>query len=224
MELHQRELRALPSKNVLYFVAAIAVFTLIGYSVARGHSPTNASEWLAPIGPAVTASAVLLWLFDRFIWRWPGICKLSRRPAIHGTWHGELASDARDETTGVQVPVDTDVYLIIRQRFWSVSARLLTKDSASVSLAASFEADRDGVQQLLYVYRATPRPAVQHKSKMHLGAVVLDTPGDGSHLQGRYFTDRKSGGELRFSRRLKPLVETHAAGGEALAAANTLKK
>jgi hypothetical protein len=214
----------MPSKNIFYFVAGLVVVVMIAYSAIHGHPPEHASEWLAPIGPAVTASAILLWLFDRFVWRWPLICKMAKRPMIHGTWHGELVSDARDEVTGVQVPVDSDVYLVIRQRFWSVSARLLTKDSVSLSLTASFEADSDGVQQLLYVYRATPRPAVQLKSKMHLGAVVLDTPRDGNHLQGRYFTDRKSGGELRFSRRLKLLVETHAAGHKSLVAANTPKK
>jgi SMODS-associating 2TM, beta-strand rich effector domain len=213
-----------PSKNIFYVVAGLVILVLVGYSIGNGHSPRTASEWLTPIGPAVTLAGVMLWLWDRFIWRWPVVRSIAGRPVLHGTWHGELVSDACDEVTGIQVPVDSDVYLVIRQRFWSVSARLLTKDSASLSLTASFKADGDGVQQLLYVYRATPRPAVQLKSKMHLGAVVLDTPRDGSHLQGRYFTDRKSGGELRFSRRLKPLVETHAAGRQAVAAANTPKK
>jgi len=208
-----------PSRHLTYFVAVVVVVALIGYSLIRGHAPSTPSQWLAPIGPAVTASAALLWIFDRFVWRWPLICTLVNRPVIRGTWHGELLSDARDPDTGDQVPVDQDVYLVVRQRFWAVSARLLTKDSTSVSLAASFVADSDGVKQLLYLYRASPRAGLKSRSNMHLGAVILDTPRDGKSLEGRYFTDRKSGGELRMRRRLKRIVESHAAGVAALAEA-----
>jgi hypothetical protein len=62
----------MPPKPVLYVTAGFVVIALLGFTAIRG-APDTASEWLAPIGPAVTAAALCLWAFDRWIWRWPGI-------------------------------------------------------------------------------------------------------------------------------------------------------
>ena len=103
----------------------------------------------------------------------------------------------------------------MRQRFWRVSIRLLTRESASSSLVANFKADADGVHQLIYVYANTPRPGVRDRSEVHYGAVVLGAPRNPNEaLEGHYFTDRKTRGEMCFRRRFNTLVETHAAGRE----------
>jgi hypothetical protein len=205
----------MPAKNILYVVAGLVVASLIGYSAIRGHAPETASEWLSPIGPAVTAAVVLLWMWDRYVWRWPGICRLAGRPVLHGTWHGELASDWVDPQTNEHIPPDPDVFLVIRQRFWNVSSRLLTKESSSASMGAGFEEDADGVHQLVYVYANRPRAEVRHRSQLHYGAVVLGAPRDRKQgLEGHYFTDRKTVGAMRFRDHYKKLVETHKAGQE----------
>jgi hypothetical protein len=205
----------MPAKNVLHVVAGLVVAALVGYSAIRGHAPQSASEWLSPIGPAVTAAVVFLWLWDRYVWRWPGICRLAGRPVLHGTWHGELASDWVDPATNQRIPPDPDVFLVVRQRFWHVSARLLTKESSSASMGAGFEKDGDGVHMLVYVYVNTPRAEVRTRSQPHYGAVVLGAPRDRKQgLEGQYFTDRKTLGEMHFRDHYKELVETHKAGRE----------
>lgn len=210
----------MPGKVVLYVMAALAVATLVVLSAIHGHAPHTAADWLAPIGPAVTVAGVGLWLFDRYAWRWPGVRRLVGRPVLHGTWHGELASDYESPEIGGRIPVDTDVFLVIRQRFWQVTARLLTRESDSASSLANFTISRDGVQQLVWVYTNIPRTEVRDRSPIHHGAVVLSAPRDPTHgLEGEYFTDRKTRGELRFSWRYKSLVESHAAG-RALVRAN----
>jgi hypothetical protein len=153
-----------------------------------------------------------LWLFDRWAWRQPGIRQLLNRPVLHGTWHGELASSWVDPATEKQIDPDPDVFLVIRQRFWSVSARLLTNESASSSLFAELTAGDDGVCQLLYIYVNHPQATVEHRSKAHYGAVVLTAPrnrGDG--IEGQYFTGRKTTGDMRFCVHYPKLVESHAA-------------
>jgi hypothetical protein len=203
----------MPARTVLQVVAGLAVGALVIFTAARGHPPQTAAEWLSPIGPAVAVAGAGLWLFDRYAWRWPGIRKLVGRPVLHGTWHGELASDWVDLQTAQRIPPDPDVFLVVRQRFWQVSVRLLTKESASVSQLANFKTDADGVHHLIYVYANTPRPEVRYRSELHYGAVVLGAPqrrSDG--LEGHYFTDRKTRGEMRLRRHYKQLVETHAAG------------
>lgn len=202
----------MPGKVLLYGMAGLTVAVLVLLSLAHGHAPHKASDWLAPVGPAVTLAGIALWLFDRYLWRWPGICKLVRRPVLNGTWHGELQSDWVNPETGERVPVDTDVFLVIRQRFWQLSARLLTRESSSASALASLTSGPDGVQQFLWVYTNVPRVAVRERSEIHRGAVVLSAPQQPDRLEGEYFTDRRTRGELRLTTRHTKLVETHAEG------------
>lgn len=202
----------MPGKVVLYAMGGLTIGVLVVLSLLHGHPPHKASDWLAPIGPAVTVAGISLLLFDRYVWRWPGICKLARRPLLHGTWHGELRSDWVSPETGERVPVDPDVFLVIRQRFWQLSARLLTRESASSSSLASLTAGPDGVQQFLWVYTNVPRVTIRERSEIHRGAVVLTAPRQPNRLEGEYFTDRKTRGELRLTRRYDHLVETQAEG------------
>jgi predicted pore-forming effector associated with SMODS systems len=103
------------------------------------------------------------------------------------------------------------------QRFWSITARLLTKESSSRSLVAGFQRHTDGVNELLYTYANTPRVEVRARSEIHYGTVVLNAPRDRAQgLEGHYFTDRKTRGEMRFMHHMKGHVDTHLAGQDAL--------
>lgn len=203
----------MPARTALYVVSALVVAGLLLDSAIRGHSPQAVSEWLAPIGPAVTVAAAALWIFDRWAWRQPGIRRLSGRPLLHGSWHGELVSDWVNPATGKRVDPDLDVYLVVRQRFWSVSVRLFTNESTSRSLFAELTADDDGVCQLLYIYDNRPESEVRFRSEPHFGAVVLTAPqnrNDG--IIGQYFSDRKTRGDMRFHVHFPQLVESYSAG------------
>lgn len=202
----------MPPKIVLQTVATLVVAILLGLTALRG-APDTPGEWLAPIGPAVAVASAALWLFDRHAWRWRGIRTLARRPELHGTWHGELASHWVDPKTGQRIAADPDLFLVVRQCYWSISARLLTKESASASQVARLTTEDDDVRSLIYVYANTPRVDVRHRSAPHFGAVVLAAPRNRTDgLEGSYFTDRTTRGELRFRRHYPRLVETHTAG------------
>ncbi len=115
-----------------------------------------------------------------------------------------------DPQTGEQIAPDPEVVLVIRQTYWAVSVRLLTKESKSESVLARLERSPDGVCQLIYVYSNTPRAEVRDRSELHYGAVVLNAPAsESAGLEGHYFTDRGTRGSLRFETRLNELVETH---------------
>lgn len=203
----------MPARAVLYVVAGLVVAALVGYSAVRGHDPQSATEWLSPVGPAVTVAGIGLWLFDRWVWRLPGICTLHGRPVLHGTWHGELVSDWVDPQTQQRMNPDRNVFLVVRQRFWHISVRFVTKESSSESFLANFKAHGDGVHQLVYVYANTPHAEVRLRSEIHYGAVVLDAPRDRSaDIEGSYFTDRKTRGDMRFTRHFGELVATYSRG------------
>jgi hypothetical protein len=202
-----------PARPVLLIVAGLTIAVLALTSAIRGHLPENLSEWLAPIGPTVTAAAVGLAIFNRWVWHFPLVRKAHGRPVLRGTWHGELASQWINPQTGAGIPPDPDVFLVVRQTFWTVSVRLITKESKSVSLSADLRDTGDGVYELAYLYSNEPRLSVQHRSKPHTGAAMLATPVDRSAgLEGMYFTPRPSQGEMRFRQHFTKLVETHEQG------------
>jgi hypothetical protein len=206
-----------PPKVVLQTVAVLVVLTLVGLTALRG-APNSVSDWMAPITPAVAIAWAGLWLFDRYAWRWPGVRRIVGRPVLNGTWQGELASTWVNPATGERVSPDPNVFLVVRQRFWSVTVRMLTKESASASLRADLTKYEDGVHQLVYLYGNTPRQQFRHRSEVHYGGAVLTAPRDASQgIEGHYFTDRKTCGDMRFHTRFKRHVETHAAGLQLLA-------
>lgn len=195
----------------VYRVLALAI--LASFVAVRAHAPESVSEWLAPVAPAVALAALALWVFDNYAWRWPGVSKLVGRPILHGTWHGELASNWSDPSTRERIASDPDVFLVVRQRFWQVTVRLLTKESSSASTLAEFMRHADGVYQLVYMYSNTPRPEFRHRSALHQGVVVLHAPLDREDvLEGAYFTDRSTTGALRFRRHFATLIGTYDAG------------
>ena len=203
----------MPARPVLLLVAGLTIAVVALTSAIRGHLPENLSEWLAPIGPAVTAAGVAVVVFNRWVWHFPLVRKLHGRPVLRGSWHGELASQWINPETGQGVPLDPDVFLVVRQTFWTVSVRLITRESKSVSLTADLRDTGDGVHELAYLYSNEPRLSVQHRSKPHTGAAMLAAPVDrAAGLEGVYFTPRPSQGEMRFRRHFTTLIETHEQG------------
>lgn len=199
------------AKLFLYLAAGLTVLAFFLQALLRGSAPDNTSEWLAPIGPAAAAAGALAWLFDRFIWRWSLVRKMHGRPLLDGTWHGTLSSNF--ERDGQRIAADPDVFLVIRQRFSSVSARLLTKESKSLSVGAVLEKSPDGVYRLSHLYDNTPRQSVQHRSPIHQGAAMLNAPSHADDpLEGNYWTSRDTSGELVFPKRYRTRVESHARG------------
>ena len=152
--------------------------------------------------------------YDHFIWRIPKLGRdVSNRPDVRGTWRGTLASHWIDPETNERVPPDTDVYLVVRQTFWKVTAVLITRESKSCSTTATVDDDGCGQYQLVAVYRNTPRAALRHRSEVHHGSFKLDISGEPvTRLEGYYWTDRNTMGELQFDRRFKHTVESFADG------------
>jgi len=168
------------------------------------------TELFAPIGAASSVAGLLVLAFDHFLWRFPKIGRtLSKRPNLRGTWRGRLASNWVDPET--EKGVDPEVYLVVRQTFWSVTANLITKESKSCSTTATIEDDGCGQHQLVAQYRNTPRASVRERSEVHHGSFKLDIAGEPvEQMEGYYWTDRMTRGELDFDRHSPKFVESYA--------------
>lgn len=80
---------------------------------------------------------------------------------------------------------------------------------ASYSYIEGFTLDRDKqVRQLAYSYTSKPKPSVKERSTPHDGTIVFDLIGTPvSKLEGRYWTDRETTGEITLTYREKKVLE-----------------
>lgn len=163
--------------------------------------------WLRYFSAAVFLASLVLTGWDIFIWRVPPIQRLPGIPrCIRGTWKGTLTSFWMDPTTGSR-PAPKTVYLVVRQTASLVSVKLLTDESHSISSLGQVR-EMDGSVTLAYMYLNRPEMSVEYRSRMHHGSSVLDITGlPATRLQGRYWTDRDSKGELYFLERSHKLAD-----------------
>ena len=148
----------------------------------------------------VVALGLLLW--ERWLWSWwlfrPW---LTTRPDLRGTWKGHVVSNWVDPVTK-RGRGEIEAYLVIRQTYLTLDVRLLTAESGSVSLSASIVDDGQGLHKLAVVYRDTPRVLLRHRSPISHGASLFCVRGAPIHqLDGEYWTDRDTKGEVRFGAR-----------------------
>lgn len=163
--------------------------------------------WLKYFSVAVFAASVVLAGWDAIIWRISFVQRIPGVPrSIRGTWRGTLTSFWIEPTTNAR-PVPKTAYLVVRQTASTVSVKLFTDESYSMSTFGEI-LDLDGSAALAYMYLNRPEMSVEHRSRIHHGSAVLDISGKpAKRLQGRYWTDRDSKGELEFTRQSNKLAD-----------------
>ena len=157
---------------------------------------------------AATAGGLFLALWDRYLWHmWPFYRYFDKKPDLRGTWQGRLHSNYRDPETQQQ-RVNIESYLVIRQTYSKIDVRYFSGESGSVSLSANLFADSEGVFTLACTYRNTPRMSVRERSPMGHGGVLLSVRGKPIHrIEGEYWTDRQTKGEMEFTARSEKLAD-----------------
>lgn len=152
-----------------------------------------------PLSFCIGVVSLALAGFDRWLWRVPGIRRLTGRPLLEGTYWGEVRSESIDpETQRKRDPVAAA--LVIKQTYTGIVVSLFTAESRSATLTASLDEDASSSFEISGLYRAEPRISVQHRSRTHHGALRLTVVGGDTRLSGGYWTDRESQGELEFRR------------------------
>jgi len=130
-----------------------------------------------------------------------------KHPIVEGTWKVALQTRWRNPETGV-VPGPIAGYMAIRQKYDSLSMRLMTRESSSVLLGAEILTEPDGTRSIVGVYRNEPVMAVRERSRIHHGALLLKVNGQPpNRLTGKYWTDRDTAGDMDLSERKAQLFE-----------------
>lgn len=188
-------------KIQVQFVIGIAVVVWAVMLFAEG-VPLK-STYLKPYSVAVTVVIVTLILFDRWLWRFPGISRLVHRPILQGTWKGTMRSNWKDPTTQ-QTIEPIEAFFAFRQTYSTLSIRVMTKESTSRSMLAALETGADRVPRVSSTYENIPAVLIQDRSRTHHGALLLDVHGSpATSLTGWYWTDRDTKGEVALADRVK---------------------
>jgi hypothetical protein len=168
-----------------------------------------------PCGSVVTVLGLVLLIFNEWAWSWSWLHPwFVDRPYLKGTWKGVLISSYVNPQTQLPVP-PIEAYLVIRQTYSAIHLRLITKESASESLANNIPKGEDGVYSIASVYRNTPQLAHRGRSPIHHGAMLLRVEGAPIvGLSGEYWTDRQTHGEIQFTEKSAKLYFTFATAAE----------
>ncbi len=184
-------------KAIIYTAVAIwAVVLLVS-------GQKLSSDLLRPLSTVTSLVVLLSIAFELWLWKLPLVHDwLVKRPVIEGTWRAELRSNWKDPSGVTIAPVEG--FVVIRQTFLNLSLRLLTKESSSHLLGTEIVCSVDGLYCVSGVYRNEPRYEDRSHSPIHYGAVwlqVINMPTQ--MLQGHYWTDRNTAGEMRLTERQK---------------------
>ncbi len=166
---------------------------------ASGIQLPGLARFIVSILPTVVAALLVVW--DLEFWRVPGVQRLTRRPDLRGLWHVTLTPhpDSAIPAGGNRGPIEA--FMEVSQSYWSIHLRLYSEESSSKSTAASWlPTFENGVDGLTFTYLNTPETAVSHRSPRSAGACNLDTTSlKPQEIEGRYFTDRLTKGDMRLT-------------------------
>jgi hypothetical protein len=197
--------RIVNQRLVIRLVATVVVvvFALGVWSTGGGVD----LRWLRFYSAGILVATALLWLWDQLLWKLPFMRRMRGIPRnVTGTWRGTLTSHWEDPASG-QRPSPKTAYLVVRQTASTVSVILLTDESKSVSSLAKVSG-ADGMASLDYIYLNRPSSSVEHRSRMHYGSTSLDITGvPATRMQGAYWTNRDTQGELDFVQRVSRTAE-----------------
>lgn len=180
----------MPTPTWTRIVIALAASIWVLILLALGE-PLNPS-WARPLGLAASIVVLLLLAFDRWIWRWPLVRQIARRPVLHGTWKTELRTsyqERKDETI--------EAYLVVGQTYSQIRVSMLFDRSRSTSMSGDLVME-DGRCVLYYVFRSEKETLDRDGNPPSRGAAEL-TVGRAPfvHLEGDYWMEVGTRGRVR---------------------------
>lgn len=197
---------------------AVAALAWAGALVADGKAVP--SSFFAPMSTVTGIVAFTLVVFEKVLWRVPGMSLLVHRPDLRGTWKGTVRSSWVGPD-GLPQP-ERDVFVTIAQTYSTLHVRLFSDESSSEPLVASVLRHPDDTYDVALVYRNSPKVAVRERSEISVGGALLRVGGEKEEkLEGQYWTDRLTRGDMsvvRFTRtRARDLTTARALAAAAAA-------
>lgn len=182
-------------------VIGLAAALWLGMAVAL-KAPVDAA-WLKPAGAVMSVVVLLLLAFDRWLWKWLPAA-LTKRPHIHGTWKAELHYQWPEGPPTQRKPC----YLTVRQTYSTLTVNMHFDISDSESRSAAI-VTANGKQSLWWSYWSAAKTLHREDNPPHRGGaelVIASKPAP--RMQGDYWTERKTRGQLVTLGRCKHLYDS----------------
>jgi hypothetical protein len=150
------------------------------------------------VGTILTGLASIFW---RPVWKLIPVLGRSLFPDLNGTWTGSLSSTwINPETAKGIAPICAT--LTVRQGLFYTHVAMRTGESTSRSTRVILERLSDGLFRVWYSYNNDPQAQVRHRSSPHEGFAFLelDVTVSSDQMTGRYYTERRTTGDMSFTR------------------------
>lgn len=188
------------NNNLKYFIqilGGIFVALFIVIELLRNHYGQLDIKFLwEDFGTCLSIVSIIGFCFNKWMWKWSIFQSwLVPFPCLAGEWEGHIFYnwDGIDR--------DKIIKLKIRQTFLQVQICIETNESHSNSICASFDFDEmRGHRDLVYSYINEPDVTIRERSQIHYGTAKLRYNDKEGTLEGTYWTDRKSVGDIILTR------------------------
>lgn len=193
------------SEKQLSALLGIAVFVWGIVLILNGTSVNI--NYLKPFSTVLGVLTVCLGIFDKWAWCLPLLYPwFVSTPNIQGTWKGQINSSWKNPDTSKKAEA-IEVYLVIHQTFSKINLKLISAESSSDLLVGNILSDTEGRKKIIGTYNNTPRILLRDRSPIHYGSLILDIHGNPPKtLDGFYWTDRETKGELIFNIKIKRII------------------
>lgn len=195
-----RMMKNIVLKSTIYLLIGVSALIWFGLAWASDLNLSLAKDFFSLVPKVVSADLLLIAIFVKWGWKF----KIFRGwlvpfPDLNGTWVGYIYSNWVDDATGNKI-APIPAMLTVKQTFFTTSYVVRTSEMQSDSYVEGFLIDEQRQQkELTYSYTSKPRVSLAHRSNPHDGACVLSIIENPKRkLKGRYWTERKTTGEMIF--------------------------
>lgn len=216
-------MRSVNIKKNIWSILVVSGILFLLLAHIKKISLLNAWEYSKLIPEIALGDFIIFTIFANWLWKWPIFRNwLVPYPNLNGTWVGEIRSDWVNNETGKRIP-PIPAMITIQQTFFNISCVMRTGEMRSDSYVEGFQIDKERqIKQLAYSYQSRPNLTLQERSTPHDGTTVLEIiESPELKLKGRYWTERKTTGELIFQfqtsetlEELPPDIQDHPMAGQ----------
>lgn len=185
----------MPNRTTQQVIVGIVAMTWLAIALLTGQTLSPTPLRLYSIAGSIVFLAMLA--YEHYIWRWRIVRRFTGVPLVAGTWRGSLVSSYVDASGVSKAPVPAAIR--VTQTASVVTVTLFTEDSTSNSKYVQLAELPDSRWRLTWSYVNNPRSGVRDRSGPHNGSAEAILGGNGASLDGEYFTDRLTRGELHFT-------------------------
>lgn len=183
-------------RSVVWCAVIVVIALFILFLFPWNYTSITFAEIWKALGKTVTLSLIIFTIFIKHLWRYKFFRFFIPIPYLGGEWDGILRYHWNGQAG------EKPIKLTIRQSLFHIQFIIKSDESTSRSCSTSFNIDElRGENEVIYSYSNQPSIIHRDQSPIHYGAARLNIVDNNSKLEGYYWTDRKTVGELVFNKR-----------------------